>query len=97
MVERLASLWARVSLRMRIGSLLLVGLLAVQGSSLWWSLADRAAAAQRVAIAQQAQRVADLVQVLDAIEPAQRNAVAAGLRYPRVSLDPLARSPEPMA
>ena len=88
MVERLASLWARVSLRMRICSLLLVGLLAVQGSSLWWSLADRAAAAQRVAIAQQAQRVTDLVQVLDAIEPAQRNAVAAGLRYPRVSLDP---------
>ncbi len=89
MVERLASLWARVSLRLRIGSLLLVGLLAVQGSSLWWSLADRAAAAQRVAIAQQAQRVADLVQVLDAIEPTQRQAVAVALRYPRVSLDPV--------
>jgi signal transduction histidine kinase len=98
MREALAAFWSRVSLRLRIGALLIVGLCAVQGASLWWSLADRAAAAQRVAILQQAQRAADLMQVLDAIAPAQRPVAVAALRYPVLTLDaPAAPSGADMA
>lgn len=87
MREQLQRAWAGVSLRVRLLLLLLVGLLSVQATSLWWAVSDRAATARRAALVQQVQRAADVVAVIDAVRPADRGTVAAAVAYPIVRLD----------
>lgn len=87
MRELLQRAWAGVSLRARLLLLLLTGLLAVQATSLWWAVSDRAATARRAALVQQVQRAADVVAVIDAVRPADRGMVAAAVPYPVVRLD----------
>lgn len=87
MRERWQRAWAGVSLRARLLLLLLAGLLAVQATSLWWAVSDRAATARRAALVQQVQRAADIVAVIDAVRPEDRAPVAAAVAYPIVRLD----------
>ena len=87
MHERWHRAWAGVSLRARLLLLLLTGLLAVQATSLWWAVSDRAATARRAALVQQVQRAADVVAVIDAVRPSDRETVAAAVAYPVVRFD----------
>lgn len=77
------------SLLGRLMAVLVLGLVAAQGLSLWINLAERDRLMLRAAGLQPAQRVADLVLLLDPLNPAERQRIVRVLDAPplRVSLE----------
>jgi len=74
------------SLRGRLLLLLIGGLVAAQTMSAVISFYDRKAVIERLVARRHAQRVVDLVRVLDELKPADRARVAAATRYPPIAL-----------
>lgn len=69
------------SLFVRMALILLLGLLAAQGVSLWLQWAERATVVSQARGQNVLDRIAEGVRVLEATAPAQRSAALAGLQY----------------
>jgi len=78
------------SLKGRLLLLLIGGLVTAQIASSLIAYYDRKASIERVIARRNAVRVADLVRMLDGLDPADRESAVAALRYPVIRLGPLA-------
>lgn len=78
------------SLKGRLLLLLIGGLVTAQIASSLIAYYDRRASIERVIARRNAVRVADLVRMLDGLEPADRGLAVAALRYPVIRFGPLA-------
>jgi signal transduction histidine kinase len=78
------------SLKGRLLLLLIGGLIAAQVVAAVIAYYDRKASIERVVARRNAVRVADLVRMLDGLQPGDRERAVAALRYPVIRLGPLA-------
>jgi signal transduction histidine kinase len=78
------------SLKGRLLLLLIGGLIAAQVASSLIAYHDRKSSIERVVARRNAVRVADLVRMLDGLQPPDRERAVAALRYPVIRLGPLA-------